>query len=128
MDYVSETLDQTEAQLDLTYGAAHNFRIIAHGILSRKQRAYIGATDYGDGITDADADLMAKGLITTGKFESNTDAMALSHQGSILVSLTAKGRAAAEALVEFETDLRYSNMLAIDFDQWKRDVAAKLDD
>ena len=108
---------------DLDERAAMNFRVIAHTTLSRNTTAYMGASNYGEGILDEDQAIIDAGLVDLGKWEANRHPLAMSHQGSFPVTLTVNGQTMAERTVKYETAIRTRDMDADGLEAWKRAVS-----
>jgi hypothetical protein len=126
LSYVEATIAKLSEATGLEYWAAHNFRIIAHTVISRGQTAYVGTSAYGEGIQDEDQAMVDAGLITLGRFEANRHPMALSNCGDRAVILTDAGRSMVDRVIRYETTIRARNMDADDFAAWKRAVSSPL--
>lgn len=106
----------------LTERAAWNFRIMAHGVLSRKGDLSVGASNFGEGVTDIDQEIIDAGLVTLGKWSATNHPMAMSHHGDFAAEFTAKGLAMAEGTVKYEAAVRAHCMSAADFAAWQLSI------
>jgi len=119
---VDSTIEKLMACSGLTEWAARNFRSMAHGLLSRKGALSVGASNYGEGITDEDQEIIDTGLVTIGKWSATNHPMAMSHHGDFAAEFTAKGRAMAERTVKYETAFRARHMAADEFAAWQLSI------